>query len=95
MTTVKTEIIIHDDTIGKVWQIKSDKLYFDRKTLHDYLRLVVQQSHGRKTLAYIAATHLGTLKFVQHSCEQIKRCATFVRTFVRLIAMILIATGRI
>ena len=62
MTTAKTEIIIHDNTIGKVWQIKSDKLCFDRKTLHDYLRLVVQQSHGRKTLAYIAATHLATSK---------------------------------
>ena len=47
----KTEIVIHGNTIGKVWQIKGDKSCFDRKTLQDYLRLVEQQFHGRKALA--------------------------------------------
>ena len=42
--------------------MKADKSCYDRKTLHDYMQHVEQQSHGRTTHAKTAATRLTTFK---------------------------------
>ena len=54
-------MLIHGiHTSGTTWQIEADKSCYDRKTLHDNMQHVEQQSHGRTTQAKTAATRLTT-----------------------------------
>ena len=54
-------MLIHGiHTSGTAWKIEADKSCYDRKTLHDNMQHVEQQSHGRKTHAKTAATRLTT-----------------------------------
>ena len=91
-TSVKTESLIHGiHTSGTTCQIEADKSCYDRKTLHDYMQhvsnsLMVAQ-HTQRQVRLV----LRPLNIVYHSCDQTKRCTTFVRTVVRCIAIILIA----
>ena len=56
-------MLIHGiHTSGTAWQIEADKSCYDRKTLHDYMQHVEQQSHGRTTHAKTGAIRLTTFK---------------------------------
>ena len=56
-------MLIHGiHTSGTAWQIEADKSCYDRKTWHDYMQHVEQQSHCRTTHAKTAATGLSTFK---------------------------------